>query len=94
MRFCALVPLAACLILAACGAYQPPTPARSAVEQRQTDVALERRPTLAAVGSGPTPAPRPTAPSLSELLAITADDPRAIGNPAAPVTIIELTDFE
>lgn len=94
MRLRTLAPLLACLILAACGAYQPPTPARSAVEQRQTSVALERRPTLAALGDGPTPAPRPTAPSLNELLAISADDPRALGNPAAPVTIIELTDFE
>lgn len=94
MRLRHLAPLAA-LILAACGAYQPPAADGSAVEQRQTAVALAGRPTLAPVQAGPATAasPRPT-PDLSALLALTADDPRALGDPAAPVTIVELTDFE
>lgn len=92
LRVC--LTLTACLLLAACGAYQPPAPSRSAVEARQTTLALREIPTLAALGSGATPVPRPTAPSLAELLDLRADDPRAIGDPAAPVTIIELMDFE
>ncbi|MFV9504221.1 MAG: hypothetical protein AB4911_06615 [Oscillochloridaceae bacterium umkhey_bin13] len=79
------------LLLTACGEYVPPTPTRSATEDRQTAVALGGRPTLA-----PLP-PRPTAtpgPPVTDLLQISADDPRAMGDPNAPVLIIEFTDFE
>lgn len=94
MRLRYLAPLVA-LVLAACGAYQPPAADDSALAQRQTAVSLQGRPTLAPVESGPVtaPPPRPT-PDLSALLAVAPDDPRALGNPAAPVTIIELTDYE
>lgn len=94
MRVRTLAPLAA-LVLAACGAYQPPATDRTAIDERQTAVALEGRPTLAPVQGDLVAAPtaRPL-PDLEQLLAITTDDPRALGDPAAPVTIIELTDYE
>lgn len=84
----------AALLLTACGAYQPPAPPRSEVEARQTAVALEGRPTLAAVALGPTRTPGPSAAGIAEALEIADDDPRALGRPDAPVLIIELTDFE
>lgn len=84
----------AALLLAACGAYQPPAPTRSAVEERQTAVALEGRPTLAPVAAGPTRTPGPPPPTIVEALGITADDPRALGSPDAPILIVEFTDFE
>lgn len=84
----------AALLLAACGTYQPPAPTRSAVEERQTAVALEGRPTLAPVGAAPTRTPGPPPPSLVEALGIRDDDPRAIGSLDAPVLIVEFTDFE
>lgn len=89
-----LAPLLA-LLLAACGAYQPPAADRSQIAERQTAVALQGRPTLAPVQSGPAagPSPRPT-PDVARLFAIAPDDPRALGDPGAPVTIVELTDFE
>lgn len=80
------------LILAACGAYAPQMPTRSAVEARQTAVALQGRPTLAPVNI--TPAPSATPWPVDELLGITDDDPRALGDPNAPLTIVEFTDFE
>lgn len=89
----ALLALAA-MLLAGCGAYQPPAPTRSAVEDRQTAVAMEGRPTLSPVTPGPTRTPGPPPPTLAEAFNITADDPRSLGDPAAPVLIIELTDFE
>lgn len=94
MRLRNLAPLVA-LVLAACGAYQPPAAEDASLAQRQTAVALQARPTLAPVESGPAvgPSPRPT-PDLSGLLAVAPDDPRALGDPAAPVTIVELTDYE
>lgn len=94
MRLRFLAPLAA-LVLAACGTYQPPAADGSSIEQRQTAVALAGRPTLAPVQAGPAVAasPRPT-PDFSSVLSLSADDPRALGDPAAPVTIVELTDFE
>jgi protein-disulfide isomerase len=90
----ALAPLAA-LVLAACGAYQPPAGEASSLAARQTAVALQGRPTLPPVQGAqlPTVPPRPT-PDLAQLFELSADDPRAIGDPAAPVTIVELTDFE
>lgn len=94
MRARTLAPLAA-LLLAACGAYQPPAAERSALTDRQTAVALQGRPTLpplAAPATTPVPA-RPT-PDTAQIFNLSADDPRALGDPAAPVTIIELTDFE
>jgi protein-disulfide isomerase len=88
-----LAPLAA-LALAACGAYQPPAD-QSALAAGQTAAAVAGRPTLAplpsGVAAGPSATPRP---DLASVLAIAADDPRALGDPAAPVTIVELTDFE
>lgn len=94
MRLRALAPLVA-LALAACGAYQPPAADRSALAERQTAVALAGQPTLAPVqgGAATAPAPRPT-PDLTQILALAADDPRALGAASAPVTIVELTDFE
>lgn len=92
-----LVGLFALIGLAACGAYQPPASEPSAVEQRQTEMAIVMagRPTLAPVDLGPAtgPSPRPT-PDVARLFALRADDPRALGDPAAPVTIVELIDFE
>jgi protein-disulfide isomerase len=82
------------LLLAACGAPVPPAPTRSAVEERQTTVALASRPTLAPVVPAPTRTPGPPPPSFEVALALRADDPRALGSPNAPVTIIEFTDFE
>jgi hypothetical protein len=84
----------ATLLLAGCGAYQAPAPTRSSVEERQTAVALEGRPTLAPVALGPTRTPGPPPPNLAEELNLVADDPRALGSLSAPVTIIEFTDFE
>jgi protein-disulfide isomerase len=84
------------ILLAACGAEAPPPEALSAVQARQTAVALQAQPTLAplptgAIGqAGPPPTPIPVA----ELLGITNDDPRALGDPNAPVLIVEFTDFE
>lgn len=89
----ALLALAA-FLLAGCGAYQPPAPTRSSVEERQTAVALEGRPTLAPVTPGPTRTPGPPPPTIVEALAIADDDPRALGSPGAPVLIVEFTDFE
>ncbi|GAB4423967.1 MAG: DsbA family protein [Chloroflexi bacterium OHK40] len=96
MRRFAIALLLVTMLLAACGAPAPASPTRSAIEERQTAVALEGRPTLAPLPSSPAgpPAPRPTSPALRELLALRADDPRALGRPDAPVTLIEFTDFE
>lgn len=84
------------LLLAACGSYAPPAPTRSAVEERQTALALSGRPTLAplAGSDGSTPTPRPTPRPIAELLSLSADDPRALGDPAAPVLVVEFTDYE
>lgn len=79
------------LLLTACGEYVPPTPTRSATEDRQTAVALDARPTLAPLPPRPTGTP---GPPVDDLLQIRADDPRSMGDPNAPVVIIEFTDFE
>lgn len=84
----------AALLLAGCGTYQPPAPTRSNLEERQTDVAIAGRPTLAPVAAGPTRTPGPPPPSIAEAIGLTDDDPRAIGSPDAPVVIVEFTDFE
>ena len=89
----ALLALAS-LLLAACGTYQAPSPTRSAIEERQTAVAMEGRPTLAPVAAGPTRTPGPPPPAIAEVLNINANDPRALGDVNAPVTIVEFTDFE
>lgn len=88
-----LLPALAALILAACGAYAPPAPGRSAVEERQTALALQGQPTLPALEAGPTAPPQPT-PDLPALLDIAPDDPRSLGRPDAPVLMVEFTDFE
>ncbi len=82
------------LLLAACGAAAPPVAERSTIEERQTVVALQARPTLVPLTPGPTRTPNPPSPGLEAALELRADDPRALGNPNAPVTIIEFTDFE
>lgn len=79
------------LLLSACGSAAPPPSERSELEARQTAVALSGRPTLVPLPPGPTATP---APDVATLLAITADDPRALGDPNAPVLIVEFTDFE
>jgi protein-disulfide isomerase len=86
----------AVLVLTACGAEAPPPAALSTLEQRQTAIALAAQPTLAPLptGAGGDVAPRPTPPPVTELMGITADDPRALGDPNAPVLMVEFTDFE
>ncbi|WP_298817972.1 DsbA family protein [Chloroflexus sp.] len=84
------------LILAGCGEAAPLAPTRSALEVRQTQVALQNLPT---VPPAPTELSRPTATppppiDLVSLLNLTADDPRALGDPDAPVLMIEFTDYE
>jgi protein-disulfide isomerase len=85
----ALVALIA-LALVGCGTVATPAPTTSALEARQTEVALENRPTLPPV---PTLPPSPT-PAMPAVLKVVDDDPRAMGSPTAPVTIYEFTDFE
>jgi protein-disulfide isomerase len=81
------------LLLAACGAYAPAAPTRSSVEERQTARALQGAPTLPPLaGGGPTATPRPT-PDL-RILAAPPADPRALGDPNAPITLVEFSDFE
>jgi protein-disulfide isomerase len=92
----ALILLAA-LALAGCGAYAPPAPQLSALEQRQTAAALEGRPTLPPLPASPASAeggPQPTPRARVDVLHIPDGDPRALGSPDAPVTIYEFTDFE
>ncbi len=92
----ALLALAA-LALVGCGAYAPPAPPISSLEQRQTAVAIEAPPTLPplpASAAAPTALPLPTPAGKVDALKTSADDPRAIGSPTAPVTIYEFTDFE
>lgn len=88
-----LLPALVALILSACGAYAPAGPGRSAVEERQTAVALMAQPTLPALTQAPTAPPQPT-PDLPALLDIAPDDPRSLGSPDAPVLMVEFTDFE
>ncbi len=54
---------------------------------------LATQPSLPSSAPAPAPAPTPE-PGLAALFAITDNDPRAIGNPNAPILIIEFTDFE
>ncbi|MBX0329428.1 DsbA family protein [Oscillochloris sp. ZM17-4] len=85
----AILTLAA-LALTGCGAYAPPAPPLSALEERQTAVAMEGRPTLPTLPAA-TAAPPPPMP---DILKVFDDDPRALGSLSAPVTIYEFTDFE
>jgi protein-disulfide isomerase len=84
------------ILLAACGAEAPPPEALSAVQARQTAVALQGQPTLAPLPTGAigAAAPPPTPAPVVEVMQITADDPRALGDPNAPVLMVEFTDFE
>ncbi|MEI7770700.1 MAG: thioredoxin domain-containing protein [Chloroflexales bacterium] len=92
----ALIALAA-LLLAGCGAAAPPAPTLSALAERQTAVAIQGRPTLPPLPTSEGSAelqPQPTPRNRVDVLAIPTNDPRAMGSPAAPVTIYEFTDFE
>lgn len=94
MRFSLLLILV--FVVTGCGSAAPPVPTRSAVELRQTQVALQGLPTVPPAPtelSRPTPTPAPPV-DLVELLKLTADDPRAMGDPNAPVLMIEFTDYE
>jgi protein-disulfide isomerase len=91
------------VVLAGCGTAAAPQPTRSVVEARQTSVAIEAQPTLAPLPTSAnagqpvptTPVLQPTAAASSgSALQVSADDPRAIGDPNAPVTMIEYTDYE
>lgn len=88
------------LLLAGCGEYVAPEATRSPVEQRQTERALAGvtpLPSVAAIGPLPTPDAAATsraANAAAEVLAVPADDPRALGDPAAPVVFIEFSDYE
>ncbi|EFO81234.1 DSBA oxidoreductase [Oscillochloris trichoides DG-6] len=90
MKHLPVLIILAALALVGCGTPAPPAPTVSAVEQRQTSAALSERPTLAPVPTTPPPTPRP----FPQVLATSADDPRAMGDPNAPVTIYEFTDYE
>ncbi|WP_298407151.1 DsbA family protein [uncultured Chloroflexus sp.] len=84
------------VVLIGCGSTAPLTPTRSPVEVRQTQIALQGLPT---VPPAPTELARSTATprpaiNLVELLNLTDDDPRALGDPKAPVLMIEFTDYE
>ncbi|WP_245860481.1 DsbA family protein [Candidatus Chloroploca asiatica] len=78
-------------VLTACGSYAPPETSGGTTELRQTSVALNRPPTIPPLPPGPTPTPRP---ALTEIFDLRDDDPRALGDPNAPVLIVEFTDFE
>lgn len=93
-RIACLLLVLGTLFVAACGSYAAPVPTRSAIEARQTGVAIAGQPTLAPLNTGPTSTPPAPTPSLEELFQINASDPRALGDPNAPVTLIEFTDFE
>jgi protein-disulfide isomerase len=80
------------LFLIACGAYAPPAPTRSAVEERQTERAITGGASVTTDSERPTSVPRPT-PDRTVLQA-RPDDPRALGDPNAPITIVEFSDFE
>jgi protein-disulfide isomerase len=96
VRWFVLMLVSSTLLLSSCGAEAPPPIALSSVEQRQTAVALDARPTLAPLAPGATGpvGPRPTPMPVNEVLQISADDPRSLGDPNAPVLMIEFTDFE
>lgn len=84
------------VVLIGCGSAAPLTPTRSPVEVRQTQIALQGLPT---VPPAPTELARPTATpqpaiDLVELLNLSDNDPRSLGDPKAPVLMIEFTDYE
>ncbi len=82
--------------LASCGEAAPLAPTRSPLETRQTQIALQGLPTVPPAPTGlsrPTATPTPPV-DLVSLLNLSADDPRALGNPDAPVLMIEFTDYE
>ena len=81
------------LWLGSCGAYAPPAEPLSPVERRATEVSLAAQPTLVAIPTS-APAPPPAIPPTPEPPSALADDPRSLGDPNAPVTIYEYSDFE
>lgn len=90
----------ALLLLAACGPEAPSTGTQPTVGNepvvRPTSttvaIAAEERPRP----SGVTPLPEPTlaAPPTEASVAVAAGDPREQGDPAAPITIVEYSDFQ
>ncbi len=102
-RITVLLIAVAAMLLTACGAPAPPEPARSAAEVRQTERALSGVAPLPTIDQAALPTQpaleQPTMPSLDpaidiDPLLVPDDDPRAIGDPAAPITIYEFSDFE
>lgn len=79
------------LLLAGCNAGQQPTS-----QQPTATMAQAAYPSPAPQAAYPTPpgAVQPPQQLPPELLDVAPDDPRAIGDLAAPVTIIEFSDFE
>ncbi|NTV62161.1 MAG: thioredoxin domain-containing protein [Oscillochloris sp.] len=90
MKHLPLLLLIATVGLISCGQAAEPVPTISALAARQTTVSIQQHPTMPPVPTVPTATPRP----FPEVLAVTDDDPRALGSPTAPVTIYEFTDFE
>lgn len=82
------------LLLGACGAYVPSAAPRSAVEERQTARAIAGAPTLAALPGAAQPTVRPQPTPDRRVLSAPPDDPRALGDPNAPITLVEFSDFE
>lgn len=79
-------------LLAACGAYAPAAPTRSSVEERQTARALQGLATLPPLAEGGPTVPR--SDPDRRILSAPPDDPRALGDPNAPITLVEFSDFE
>src|SRR3989337_3575723 len=49
---------------------------------------------LSEIKSTPTPAAQPSQPSAPQLIKVSLDDDPVKGNPNAPVTVIEFSDFQ
>lgn len=90
----------ALLLLAACGPEAPSTSIQPTAGNEPTArpasttaaIAAEERPRP----SGVTPLPDPTLATLptDAPVAVVAGDPREQGDPAAPITIVEYSDFQ
>ncbi|MGC8800534.1 DsbA family protein [Chloroflexus sp.] len=96
MRILSLWIVILVVLFVGCGSAAPPAPTRSPIEIRQTQVALQGLPTVPPAPTEltlPTSTPQPTRDVVA-LLNLTPDDPRALGDPNAPVLMIEFTDYE